>query len=211
MSFGTCSTVLCSFNLDIILICSKSSQKHVHHVTAVLQGLLENSLFVKANKNVLTISFLGYIISEESLQIDPAKVSAVSTWPVPETWKQLQRFLCFPEFCFPLWSSKKSFYPLRKMHMHSSWACLVPSFLISFLYCAMPTLALPFQWNFVCSLFLVNKLVFFKSCIWVPHSFTTLPDTMCIYIVEVVHRKNRCVKLDWFYRKYMYYGYRFRF
>ena len=87
--------------LDDILIFSRSKQEHVHHVQTVLQRLLENSLFVKAEKCVFhapSVSFLGYIIGRDRMEMDPAKVSAVSSWPVPDSRKQLQRFLGFANF-----------------------------------------------------------------------------------------------------------------
>ncbi|TWW58269.1 Retrovirus-related Pol polyprotein from transposon 17.6 [Takifugu flavidus] len=74
--------------LDDILIFSRSKEEHVHHVQAVLQRLLENSLFVKAEKcefHATSVSFLGYIIGQGSVEMDPSKVSAVTSWPVPET------------------------------------------------------------------------------------------------------------------------------
>ncbi|XP_073320718.1 uncharacterized protein [Pagrus major] len=45
-----------------------------------------------------SVSFLGYIVAQGSVQMDPAKVSAVSSWPVPDSHKQLQRFLGFANF-----------------------------------------------------------------------------------------------------------------
>lgn len=63
--------------------------------------MLENSLFVKAEKcefHASSVSLLGYVVAKGSLQIDPAKVSAVSALPVPETRKWLQRFLGFANF-----------------------------------------------------------------------------------------------------------------
>ncbi|KAK9513191.1 hypothetical protein VZT92_026747 [Zoarces viviparus] len=87
--------------LDDILIFSKNREEHVHHVQSVLQRLLENSLFVKAEKcefHVPTVSFLGYIVSQGSIQMDPAKVAAVTAWPVPSSRKQLQSFLGFANF-----------------------------------------------------------------------------------------------------------------
>lgn len=84
--------------LDDILIFSKDQQQHVRHVRAVLCRLLENSLFVKAEKcefHAESVSFLGYIIAKDSMKMDPAKVTAVMDWPGPETRKQLQRFLGF--------------------------------------------------------------------------------------------------------------------
>ena len=50
--------------LDDILIFSQSMEEHVQHVSLVLQLLLENKLFVKA-ENVsftLCLSFLGFIV-----------------------------------------------------------------------------------------------------------------------------------------------------
>lgn len=87
--------------LDDILIFSRSKQEHVKHVRQVLRRLLENQLFVKAEKcefHVSKVSFLGSIVAEGSLQMDPSKVRAVSEWPRPETRKQLQRFLGFANF-----------------------------------------------------------------------------------------------------------------
>ncbi|XP_075894338.1 uncharacterized protein LOC142896522 [Nelusetta ayraudi] len=87
--------------LDDILIYSRTKEDHIHHVQAVLQRLLENSLFVKAEKcefHVSSVAFLGYIIGQGSIEMDPAKVSAVTAWPIPESRKQLQRFLGFANF-----------------------------------------------------------------------------------------------------------------
>ncbi|KAI3364204.1 hypothetical protein L3Q82_010812 [Scortum barcoo] len=87
--------------LDDILIFSRNKEEHVHHVQAVLQRLLENSLFVKAEKcefHASSVSFLGFIVGRGSLQMDPAKVSAVASWPTPSSRKQLQRFLGFANF-----------------------------------------------------------------------------------------------------------------
>ncbi|TKS65266.1 Retrotransposon-like protein 1 [Collichthys lucidus] len=91
--------------LDDILIFSKTKEDHIHHVQGVLQRLLENLLFVKAEKcefHAPSVSFLGYIVGQGSIQMDPAKVSAVTAWPVPDSRKQLQRFLGFANFyrCF---------------------------------------------------------------------------------------------------------------
>ena len=74
--------------LDDILIFSRSKGKHLHHVQRVLQRLLENSLFVKAEKcefHVPSISFLGYVIGRGTVQMDSAKVSAVTSWPTPDS------------------------------------------------------------------------------------------------------------------------------
>ena len=87
--------------LDDILIFSRNLVEHVTHVHSVLRPLLDNSLFVKTEKcefHAPSVSFLGYIIAKDSLQMDPAKASAVTSWATPETRKQLQRFLGFANF-----------------------------------------------------------------------------------------------------------------
>uniref|UniRef100_A0A8L0DMZ4 Gypsy retrotransposon integrase-like protein 1 n=1 Tax=Oncorhynchus mykiss TaxID=8022 RepID=A0A8L0DMZ4_ONCMY len=87
--------------LDDILIFSPSLQIHVQHVRRVLQRLLENCLFVKAEKcsfHAPSVTFLGSVISAEGIKMDPAKVQAVIDWPVPRSRVELQRFLGFANF-----------------------------------------------------------------------------------------------------------------
>ena len=87
--------------LDDILIFSHNQVEHVTHVRSVLRRLLDSSMYVKAEKcefHKPSVSFLGYIIAKDCLQMDPAKVSPVTSWPVPETHKQLQLFLGFGNF-----------------------------------------------------------------------------------------------------------------
>uniref|UniRef100_A0A8C6PAB7 Gypsy retrotransposon integrase-like protein 1 n=3 Tax=Nothobranchius TaxID=28779 RepID=A0A8C6PAB7_NOTFU len=87
--------------LDDILIFSPDRDTHVQHVRAVLQRLLENQLFCKAEKcefHTTQTKFLGHVVSPGSVQMDEAKVQAVLDWPVPADRKQLQRFLGFANF-----------------------------------------------------------------------------------------------------------------
>jgi hypothetical protein len=87
--------------LDDILVFSHSAQVHVLHVRQVLQRLLEDQLFIKAEKcefHHSTISFLGYIIAAGNIQMDLEKVRAVVDWPQPTSRVQLQHFLGFTNF-----------------------------------------------------------------------------------------------------------------
>ena len=86
--------------LDDILIFSRNPQEHKEHVRRVLQRLLENRLFVKAEKcefSCMKTSFLGYIISTGNVSMDP-EVRAVEQWPKPTDRKALQRFLGLANF-----------------------------------------------------------------------------------------------------------------
>ncbi|KAK7925711.1 hypothetical protein WMY93_008021 [Mugilogobius chulae] len=87
--------------IDDILIFSKDLETHKLHVRKVLQRLLENKLFVKAEKcqfHAPSVSFLGYIIAQGKVQMDPEKLTAVREWPSPTSRKELQRFLGFANF-----------------------------------------------------------------------------------------------------------------
>ena len=87
--------------LDDILVFSKSIEEHITHVRSVLQRLLENRLFVKAEKcefHATSVEFLGHIVQKGSVRADPRKVSAVVDWERPTDRTQLRRFLGFANF-----------------------------------------------------------------------------------------------------------------
>nr|XP_061820662.1 uncharacterized protein LOC133609172 [Nerophis lumbriciformis] len=87
--------------LDDIHIFSKNPQEHQHHVHLVLQQLLENRLFVKAEKcefHSSSVEFLGFVIEKGHIKADPKKVKAVVEWPQPSTRTELCRFLGFTGF-----------------------------------------------------------------------------------------------------------------
>lgn len=79
--------------LDDILILSPNLQVHMQHVRQVLQLLLENCLFVKAEQctfHAQSVTFLGSIIYAQGISMDPVKVRAVTDWPRPESRVALQ-------------------------------------------------------------------------------------------------------------------------
>lgn len=87
--------------IDDILIFSKDQDEHEQHVKIILRRLLENRLYVKAEKcefHVSSVSFLEFVVDRGQLKADPAMVQAVVEWPVPNTRKQLQSFLGFANF-----------------------------------------------------------------------------------------------------------------
>ena len=87
--------------LDDILVFSKTPMEHARHVRQVLQRLLENRLFVKAEKCVFStnsVEFLGHILAEGRVRADPKKIRAVEEWLRPTGRTQLRRFLGFSNF-----------------------------------------------------------------------------------------------------------------
>ena len=66
------------------------------HLKIVLELLRKQKLYAKLSKCKFAqseLKFLGHIISAKGIQVDPAKVSIVKDWPVPESMHGLQRFL----------------------------------------------------------------------------------------------------------------------
>ena len=87
--------------LDDILVYSRSVSEHIKHVRLVLQRLLENRLYVKAEKcefHSSSVEFLGHVIESGSVKADPKKVTAVVDWDPPTDRTQLRRFLGFSNF-----------------------------------------------------------------------------------------------------------------
>ena len=81
---------------DDILLYSSSWADHLRHLRAVLSELRHHRLFVKRSKcafGVASVSYLGHIISEQGVAMDPAKVQAVLDWPVPRSARAVRGFL----------------------------------------------------------------------------------------------------------------------
>jgi hypothetical protein len=66
--------------INDILIFSKNEEEHDEHLRLVLQKLRENQLYAKLNKCrfwLKEVSFLGHIIYEGGISVDPSKVKDV--------------------------------------------------------------------------------------------------------------------------------------
>jgi hypothetical protein len=82
--------------IDDILIFSKNEEEHDEHLRLVLQKLGENQLYAKLSKCefwLKEVSFLGHIISEGGIFVDPSKVESVLSWNTPQNVSDIQSFL----------------------------------------------------------------------------------------------------------------------
>ena len=67
----------------------------------VLARLRENDLFLKATKcefNKTKVEYLGMVIEEGKISMDPGKLKGIRDWPSPTTVKQTRGFLGFGNF-----------------------------------------------------------------------------------------------------------------
>ena len=87
--------------LDDILIFSKTLKDHHKKVRRVMQVLRENRLTLKIEKCLFDkteIEYLGLIISQGTIAMDPIKVEGVKDWPLPMNKCDIQSFLGFCNF-----------------------------------------------------------------------------------------------------------------
>jgi hypothetical protein len=87
--------------MDDILVFSKDKTEHQEQVKRILEKLRQHQLSLKAEKCYFEkeeIEFLGLIISEKGIRMDPHKVKAITDWPTPTTKRELQQFLGFVNF-----------------------------------------------------------------------------------------------------------------
>ena len=87
--------------LDDILIFSTTLESHISHVNQILERLAARKLYVNSEKSSFhqsSVNFLGYEISSTGLAMDSTKVSAVLSWPLPCSVKDVQSFLGFANF-----------------------------------------------------------------------------------------------------------------
>ena len=82
--------------IDDILIYSKNKQEHEQHLITILQLLRNENLYAKFSKCefwLRQVQFLGHVVNEEGIHVDPAKVEAVKKWEAPRTPTEVRSFL----------------------------------------------------------------------------------------------------------------------
>ena len=85
----------CIIYLNDIIIYSKTLEEHVKRLEAVFKKLSKAGLKLKPSKCEFfksEITYLGYIVSNEGIAMDPKKIKAIQLWPRPETVTQVRKF-----------------------------------------------------------------------------------------------------------------------
>ncbi|GMF39304.1 unnamed protein product [Phytophthora fragariaefolia] len=102
--------------LDDICIFSKNMEEHVEHLRAVCLVLRREKLFAHLAKcpfGQSQVAFLGHVVSQAGVSVDPRKTEAITKYPAPTNRKELvsslglagynRRFICdFAEITCPL-------------------------------------------------------------------------------------------------------------
>ncbi|CAI7885977.1 unnamed protein product [Closterium sp. NIES-53] len=87
--------------LDDILVYSRDKQQHLMDLEAVFKILDENRLLTKGSKCEFfqdRLEFLGHVISEAGVKINPKKLDTVKAWRPPTNLTELLSFLGFVNY-----------------------------------------------------------------------------------------------------------------
>nr|GEW02454.1 hypothetical protein [Tanacetum cinerariifolium] len=82
--------------IDDILIYSKNKEDHEEHLKTILELLKNEKLYAKFSKCdfwLESVHFLGHVIDNDGVHVDPAKVEAIQNWSAPTTQMEVRQFL----------------------------------------------------------------------------------------------------------------------
>ncbi|KAI3814996.1 hypothetical protein L1987_14646 [Smallanthus sonchifolius] len=82
--------------IDAILIYSKSKEEHEEHLRLILELLRHEQLYANFSKCdfwIHEVQFLGHVVNEKGIHVDPSKVEAIKNWAAPTTPTEVQQFL----------------------------------------------------------------------------------------------------------------------
>jgi len=82
--------------IDDILIYLENEEDHAEHLRVVLTRLKEHKLYAKFSKCefwLRKVPFLGHVLSENGISVDPSKVQEVVDWKAPTLVHEVQSFL----------------------------------------------------------------------------------------------------------------------
>ncbi|GJV21580.1 reverse transcriptase domain-containing protein [Tanacetum coccineum] len=82
--------------IDDILIYSKTKEDHEVHLGLVLELLRKEKLYAKFSKCefwLQEVHFLGHVVNQNGIHVDPSKIEAVKNWKTPTTPSEIRSFL----------------------------------------------------------------------------------------------------------------------
>ncbi|GKA88285.1 reverse transcriptase domain-containing protein, partial [Tanacetum coccineum] len=82
--------------IDDILIYSKTKEDHEVYLGLVLELLRKEKLYAKFSKCefwLQEVHFLGHVVNQNGIHVDPSKIEAVKNWKTPTTPSEIRSFL----------------------------------------------------------------------------------------------------------------------
>ena len=79
-----------------VLIYSRNKEEHEQHLKLILELLRDQKLYAKFSKCefwIREVHFLGHVVNEKGIHVDPAKIEAIKKWEAPKTPTKIRQFL----------------------------------------------------------------------------------------------------------------------
>ncbi|CAK1578191.1 unnamed protein product [Parnassius mnemosyne] len=118
----------CLVYSDDIIIVGRTFEEHLQNLERVLMNIQSANLKLSPKKCSLIklkVSFLEYVVSEESIRTDPEKIAYVKDWPVPKDKTQIREYLglCsyYQRFVKNFADIAKPLHKLTKEKRHICW------------------------------------------------------------------------------------------
>ena len=89
---------ICCVFIDDVIIFGKTYEEQLHNLQLVFDRIKTANLKLSPKKYEFfkrKVKFVGHIVSEEGIEIDPSKTDKVTNWPKPQTPEDVRRFLGF--------------------------------------------------------------------------------------------------------------------
>ncbi|GKF52148.1 putative reverse transcriptase domain-containing protein [Tanacetum coccineum] len=86
--------------IDDILIYSKSKEDYKVYLKLVLELLKKEKLYAKLSKCefwLQEVHFLGHVVNDNDIHVDPSKIEAVMNWKAPKSPSEIRLFLVLAE------------------------------------------------------------------------------------------------------------------
>jgi len=93
--------ICCIVYLDDVLIYSDSLEQHQKDVAAIIRAIRKQGMKLKPSKcefHQRETEYLGFIINNEGVKVDPIKTASIWDWKPPTSKKGIQEFMGFCNF-----------------------------------------------------------------------------------------------------------------
>nr|GEV01759.1 putative reverse transcriptase domain-containing protein [Tanacetum cinerariifolium] len=103
--------------IDENLIYSRNKEEHANHLRIILELLRKEKLYAKFSKCdfwIRTVQFLGHLIDNQGLYVNPAKIETVKNWASPTTPTEIHQFLRLKDKKFVLGKDQEMDFQIHK-------------------------------------------------------------------------------------------------
>ena len=98
---GDLNMKICAIFLDDLIIFADTFEEHLERLEMVFNRLRECNLKLAPKKCAFMqkeVKYVGYIVSEDGVAVDPEKIAKVRNWPTPTNPEEVRQFVGFAGF-----------------------------------------------------------------------------------------------------------------